>query len=189
MSKHPLAVLLLTTGLVAQSPPAAAAPKPDDQRLLAETFDSFGADVADRLAKPGQNLCLSPASLCLCLSMLLPGANGETLAELQHALCPKDWDGPRATAAMPALLTHLHDPRKIELAVVHDLWPQEGHPLLPDFLAAMRTAFGAEVRPLDYAKHTDLARKTINDYVAKATKDASSTCSTPTRSTPTRCSC
>jgi serpin B len=171
MSKHPLAaVLLLTTCLVTQSPPAAAAPKPDDQRLLAETFDSFGADVADKLAKPGQNLCFSPASLCLCLSMLLPGANGETLAELQKALCPKEWDGPRATAAMPALLTHLHDPRKIELSVVHDLWPQAGHPLLPDFLAAMHTAFGAEVRPLDYARHTELARKTINDHVAKATK-------------------
>jgi hypothetical protein len=61
---------------------------------------------------------------------------------------------------MPALLTHLHDPRKIELSVVHDLWPQADHPLLPDFLAAVHTAFGAEVAPLDLRQaHRACARK------------------------------
>jgi serpin B len=61
--------------------------------------------------------------------------------------------------------------KTIELSVLNDLWPQAKHPILAPFLAATKAAFDTEVRPLDYVKDPAAARKTINDYVFKATRE------------------
>lgn len=160
---------LLPIPFVAALACAQGSPTPDPAALAA-AYDRLAAAVAPQIAGPDQNLCVSPASLGLCLSMLLPGARGETLAELQRLLGPAGLSPERTIAAIPPLLAPLHGARKLELTVVHDLWPQAGHPLLPGYVAAVRSAFGAEPRPLDFRKDPPAARKTINDAVAKATR-------------------
>jgi serine protease inhibitor len=144
-------------------------PTENDARELAAAIDRFGAELAARAAADG-NLCQSPASIALCLSMTLPGARGATAAELQKLLCPPGWDSQRALGAAHTLLSHLRGTKTIELSVVNDLWPQAGHPVVPEFLAATKDAFDTEVRPQDFSKDPMAARKVINDYVARATR-------------------
>ncbi len=170
MSRHSL---LVGAGLVAAflsaQEPIRVTPAADDVPALAVVLDRLGAELAARGPKDG-NSCQSPASIGLCLLMSLPGARSATAAELQKLLCPEGWDEQRTMAAAHTLLAHLRGSKTIELSVVNDLWPQEGHPVRPEFVAATREAFDTEVRPQDFARDAMAARKVINDYVAKATR-------------------
>ncbi|HLQ39302.1 MAG TPA: serpin family protein [Planctomycetota bacterium] len=168
---------VLLGAVLAASPTAAqdrqnAPPAPvDDVLLLRAAIDRFGSDLTDKLAKADQNLCVSPASIALALLMTLPGARAGTAAELQKLLCPEGWDTARTLSAVGKLLALWRAPREITLAVVNGLWPQRGHALLPEYLAAVRTTFGAEVRSVDFAHDAAGACRTINDSVAEATHD------------------
>src|SRR5947207_10714473 len=96
----------LAAAVAAQTPPLRVSPAADDAPVLAAALGKFGAELAARAGKD-VNLCLSPASVGLCLLMTLPGARGTTAAELQKLLCPDGWDDKRALVASRMLLAHL----------------------------------------------------------------------------------
>jgi serpin B len=171
MTRLPLLALICSYVALTCAPAQEQRPDPaeNDARILATALDRFGAELAARMGKDG-NLCLSPASVGLCLLMMLPGARGATADELHKLLCPDGWDDKRTLLAARTLMVHLHGSRTIEMSLVNDLWPQTGHPLVPEFLAATRAAFDSVVRPQDFRKDPMAARKIINDYVARATK-------------------
>ena len=110
---------LIATSVSAQEP-IRVMPASEDGQALAAVLDKFGAELGARAGKDG-NLCLSPASIGLCLLMALPGARGATAAELQKLLCPEGWDDKRTLVAARLLLVHLRGRRTIELSVAHDL--------------------------------------------------------------------
>jgi serpin B len=86
-------------------------------------------------------------------------------------------DGDKLAPAFGALLKALQSPRTVgekpayELVVSNALWPQRGLPLKATFLDPVRKEFGATLEDVDYVKAPDAARKTINDAVAKQTRD------------------
>jgi serpin B len=142
----------------------------EDAAALAAALDHFGGELAAVAGKADANLCLSSASIGLCLLMTLPGARGDTAGELQRLLCPQGFDAARTTAAAHQLLDHLRGTSKIELALVNDLWPQSGHPVLSPYLDAVQRGFSAQLRPVDFKADPAAARATINAYIAKATR-------------------
>jgi serpin B len=166
--------LLAGAGLVATFLPAQepirVTPAADDVPALAVVLDRLGAELAARGPRDG-NFCHSPASIGLCLLLALPGARSGTATELQKLLCPEGWDDKRTLVAARLLVMHLRNTKTIELTVVHDLWPQVGQPLLQDYRTAVWAAFDSRVLPQDYVKDPAGARRTINEYVAKATKE------------------
>jgi serpin B len=165
--------LVLTCWFAAAALAQAPGPRPtveNDARALAAAIGRFGRTLAARTPADA-NLCQSPASIALCLLLVLPGARGATATELQKLLCPDGWDDQRALAAAHTLLARRCASRTIELSVVNDLWPLAGQPLVPEFVAATKDAFDAEVRPQPFATDPAAARRTINDFVAKATRD------------------
>jgi serpin B len=167
MRLHGCLLAVLTALGTSQSP----ATPPDDDIALRLALDRFGAGLCDRLAADGAkdaNFCACPASVSFALLLTLAGARGDTAAELQTLLAPPGWEAARVQAAAATLLAVLRRPSKVELTVVDDLWPQQGHELLPGFVAASRS-LGAAITPVDFEHACEQALRTINEHVAKAT--------------------
>jgi serpin B len=71
------------------------------------------------------------------------------------------------------LIRELNQPgqkRIYQLSVANRLWGQKGYGFLPEFLKLSQDSYGAGLQELDFAKATDQARQTINDWVAKETQ-------------------
>ena len=62
-------------------------------------------------------------------------------------------------------------PRGYQLSVANALWGQKGEAFLPEFLKVLKDNYGAGLSELDFAADTDGARKTINAWVEKETRD------------------
>jgi serpin B len=164
-----LAPALCLGSAVGQDP--AADDASDDQRLAGH-WNAFGQRLAETVAKPDANCCLSPASIAIALLMSWPGARGETEQELATLLLPPDLPAERRLPALARLVAAYAGPTsKIQLAMANDVWPQQGLALLPDYRASIERTFQSLVRPVDFAGNPVAARKTINDHIARATKD------------------
>jgi serpin B len=61
--------------------------------------------------------------------------------------------------------------RGYQLNVANALWGQKGYSFLPDFLKLTKKNYGAGLQEVDFAGNTEGARKTINAWVEKETKD------------------
>jgi serpin B len=166
-----LTMVLFASALLGQEQLGQQEPAVDDACVLAATINRFAAAFADQLATADANLCVAPASVSLGLLMLLPGARGETAAELQRRLCPANWDAERTAKAAGLLLQRLRRSKKVDIAVANDLWLQTGTQLQPRFAAALQRDFGAGPRAIDFAGDPGAARTAINDQVAGATHD------------------
>ncbi|QDU47524.1 Serpin (serine protease inhibitor) [Symmachiella dynata] len=118
-----------------------------------------------------RNLIFSPLSVSTALSMAYAGADGETAAELRRVLQvsgnEQAWnDGLREL--LRALPTE--PGREIELQLANRLFIQRDYPLQQQFLDISRETFGAEPMSVDYHKPS-AARRTINDWIAKQTRE------------------
>lgn len=138
--------------------------------ILARDYNHFGFELLTqaRLDSPQKNLFLSPAGLAFALSMVQNGARGETfkqMAALMHVenVAPADLN-----AANKALLDHLGslDP-KIKLEIANGIWTDKQAVIEPEFAAANKSAFNAEVFSADFRDPGFV--KTINDWASDHT--------------------
>lgn len=142
-------------------------------RALARGINRFGGELNNRLTKdePG-SLFFSPFSIETALAMTAAGARGRTLEEMEQVLHlppnnPHDLFGD--------LLRHLNSTgrdilRPYELTVANAIWAQRGFPWNKEFTALTRKQYGAGLVEVDFAE-SEAARKRINDWVSKETKD------------------
>jgi len=165
-------------GAAPAQPPPRVAPKiavpatpPLGGASVADASNRFAFDLYGRLRGQGGNLFFSPYSLSSALAMTSAGARGETARQMAAVLhLPGGAAG--VHAAYAALGADLNAPGKpYELAVTSALWGQKGYGFLPDFLALLKTHYGAPLAELDFAADTEAARRTINAHVEKATRD------------------
>ena len=129
---------------------------------------TFGCRVFRELAEQEKgNLLISPFSLERALSLLEPGARGETAELLTRAL-GSGAVGPVVRQRLESL--HRSAPENGEvLAVADALWPAGDLPLDPATLETLRREFGATVQPLDY-RDSDAAAAAINTWVDRETR-------------------
>ena len=69
---------------------------------------------------------------------------------------------------------HLHGDgkkRPFQLTVANRLWGQKDYGFLPEFTKVGKDHYGAGLEEVDFIKASAEARKTINSWVAKQTKD------------------
>jgi serpin B len=127
------------------------------------------AHVRDR---PG-NQFFSPYNLSTALAMTYAGARGQTAQEMAHTLhFPTDQKA--LHAALAAVNGELLAGRKLkgcQLYTANALWGQKGVSFLPDFLQTLRQFYGAGLREVDFREATEEARRTINAWVEKQTRD------------------
>ncbi len=152
---------------------AAAQAVPADVQALAGACNRFAVDLHEALAPQGPPTA-SPASVAVALLMLLPGARGDTAAELATVLrLPAELRDRRLEAAARELLARLahtgDDAAGPKLAIGNDLWTQEGYPVAAPYVALLRESFGAHHHAVRFREDHDAARTAINAHVAAAT--------------------
>ena len=146
-------------------------PDPADIRAVADGNIAFALDLYGKLRTREGNLFFSPYSISTALAMAYGGARGETekqMAQTLHFNLSTD-KLHSAFATLEANLNAVQQKGEIKLAVANSLWPQNGFAFLPDYLALCQEYYGTSITPVDYQGATEIARKTINDWVEAKT--------------------
>lgn len=112
--------------------------------------DPLSVSLYQKLAERGGNVFFSPYSIRMALAMAMGGARGETRAELEALVGD--------VKAVPGLDQG------------NRVWVEATRPLLPEFVR-FTAGLGAEATRVNFRTGAEEARKTINNWVASATRD------------------
>ncbi len=170
-----LFLLFMLSALSPASNPAEPAP-PDRERAseAGNRSTAFALDLYRAVAgETDGNLFLSPYSVSSVLSMTLAGVSGDTEKQMAALLdAPDDITAFHAgRAALEQRIRTIEAKGDVTLEVANSIWPQKGYPLAEPFLQDLKTYYGSTVTPVDYRTDTEKARKTINTWVEKKTRD------------------
>ena len=163
--------LVLSAGFTNYSTTAQAGEPSSDTLEIVSGNTAFAIDLYGQLRTREGNLFFSPYSISTALAMTCGGARGETekqMARTLHFTLPTDKLHP-AFAALEADFRAVQASGNLKLAEANSLWPQKGFAFLPDYFDLCRKYYGTSITPVDYAGHTEAARKTINDWVEDRT--------------------
>ncbi len=146
-----------------------------DVAVAARQNNTFAFDLYAQLGKSNenQNLFFSPYSISSALAMTFAGAKGNTRAQMAKAL-RFSLPGNRLHEAFYGIDSRLYEIRKAahaKLAVANSLWPQKGYDFKDDYLALLKKYYGVSISYVDYIKHTEDARETINQWVEEKTNN------------------
>jgi serpin B len=168
----------------------------EGERTVVEGNNKFALELYAKLRAREGNLFFSPYSISTALAMTYAGARGQTEAQMARVLHfptvpggigPKPnkassgpmttmrvWDRMRFHSAFGAIIKDLNargEKGGYELSVANALWGQKGYGFLEDFLELIKTNYDGRLSEVDFAKATEAARKTINTWVEKKTKN------------------
>lgn len=122
-------------------------------------------------AELNDNLFISPLSLSEGIGLALPGASGQTEAEMRALL---GWDA----ATRPELLVKDYNrfltrtgDDKVALSVANALWLSDRLTFSPDYLRTARDGFGATARAVDFGGDPLGSAATINGWVSEQTRE------------------
>ena len=179
------ALLVPACLLAAASPATTPADGPADTaspKAAARAANQFAFDFYATQAGGKGSLVFSPASVHIALSMTAAGATDATRDQMKDALHYDSGAAP-AAAGYGQMLAALKPgdiaagPRgrqnepAFALQLTNGLWVQNGFAIEPAFVKTVADDFHADVTKLDFARDAAGAIKTINDAIAKATKD------------------
>lgn len=144
----------------------------DAETLVRDNTD-FALDLYGRLAETPGNLFFSPYSISTALAMTYAGARGNTETEMAAAL--RFTLGQEALhPAFAEILDQLAEAQRsgdLRLHVANSLWPQQGYPLLEDYLSLVKTHYGVAITAVDYKQAAEEARVRINGWVEEQTQE------------------
>lgn len=157
-----------------------ASPKPPQEatqpvQISAETHAAnmqFALKMLHQLDDPdaGENLCFSPLSLALALSMTLNGADGETYDAIAQTLGYSEQTLETLNTQARALSRLLNPANKsITVHMANGLWVQQGFPVKPDFLRVLLTYYDARTETVDFLK-PEATADAINAWVKEQTE-------------------
>ena len=133
--------------------------------------NAFGVDVFHSVADGDEgNVMISPTSLATVLTMLMPGAKGQTeaqMAKVLHTTMPADQFAD-ALGALDSGTVQRELADKADLQQYDTVWTQKGYDIQPSYLQTLASAFDAGVRETDFTKPEN-ARQTINKTVQDQT--------------------
>lgn len=176
-----LSLPLLTTTIACTDPDAAREPpqiksalprdlapaiaQPDFAAQVAGNT-AFAAELYGQIAAGAEddNLIFSPHSISTALAMTYAGAGGTTATQMADVL---HFDPELVHAAMNKLDLALEG----QLHAANAIWAQQDYPFEAPFLDTLGRNYGAGVYVQDFETQHDLARRTINDWVAGKTND------------------
>lgn len=142
---------------------------PMDIRLTTAVND-LGLRLLQDLSKhdPHANVFVSPASVELALAMTYNGAVGKTKAAMARTLGLETMSLDEVNRANAALLALLKDSDpKVQIDIANSLWGRQGVEFDAAFIQRNIAAYGAEVRPVDFAQETSADE--INAWVSDRT--------------------
>lgn len=148
-------------------PPAAA--KIDERLVSANTEFALGLYKHLALEDESKNICISPASISLALSMTYNGADGDTKDAMAKTLALEGMTLDEVNEANKDLMSVLQNPDpKVELALANSIWARRGMNFKEGFIKGNEDYYRAGSRTLDFGSPD--APKAINDWVSKNTR-------------------
>jgi serpin B len=142
-----------------------------DLSAASGSVNAFGIDVFHSVADGDEgNVMISPTSLATVLVMLMPGAKGQTeaqMAKVLHTTMPADRFAD-ALGALDSATVQRELTDKADLQQYDTVWIQKGYGIQQPYLKALATAFDAGVRETDFTS-PDSARQTIDKTVEDQT--------------------
>ncbi len=172
-----LGVVVCVLAVAASAPgeEKAADPQAAEKTALGGSINAFALDLYAQVRGEKGNLFFSPYSISSALAMTYGGARGDTAAEMARTLrFPAGWPAApdRIHAAYAGLNAGLNaEGKPYALTVANSLWGQKEYGFVEDFLGLLKRQYGAGLNEVDFAKDTEGARKAINAWVEKETKD------------------
>jgi serpin B len=156
----------------------------DDYATFIAHLDQFGLDLAQKMASENQftteNLVFSPLSVSYALAMTYAGARGETANEMKHVLGDSFAAGVfhaganRLARELASRVTSRPAddgfPHRLEWRLADAIFVDKTLSLQPAFLDVLSSEYDGGVRQVDLANALEMARMTINDWVADQTK-------------------
>lgn len=133
----------------------------------------FALHLYARLKSTEGNLLFSPYSISSALAMTYAGSAGNTELQMKKAL-NFSLQKPELDAAFSWLndtLTHYTSDfgPNFRLMIANSIWLQSGLTVLPDFQKRMTDYYRASMRQVDFLSHGEVARNSINHWVADHT--------------------
>lgn len=165
--------------VLAKADVARAATSPEDAIAAAAAVNAFALELYREVAAGGANVVVSPTSIALALAMARAGARGTTATEMDAVLhdvaseANAGWLNALDLALTGRSGTFKDDTGKdhdVTLRIANSTFGQRGMTLVPAYLDALATRFGAGVRLVDYVTKTEAARKLINGWVDDQTE-------------------
>ncbi len=139
---------------------------------ISRSQTAFGLALLARVCgKAGANTLISPASAADALGLLDAAAAGPTATRMARLLHLPAW-GPAVVAAVHEhqdALASLSTGSGDTLRTSNRVWPAVSLRPTSAYLDDVRTAYGAQLRSLDFAKDPQQATDTINAQVSKDT--------------------
>ena len=164
--------------LVSLSPLALAAPTPSRDKLamqevqtdkIGPSMQQLGIEIFKDLSKEkGEENCfISPASIGICLQLVLAGASGHTRADLAKALHlnESDLDGNAMKNFLASLKT---DDPKVTMEIANAVFAAEGLKLKESFVKEAKNNFDSEVRTENF--NSPSAVQHVNQWCSEKTK-------------------
>ena len=136
--------------------------------------NKFALELYAKLQSQQGNLFLSPYSISTALAMAYAGARGQTEKQMADTLCFSTMSSEQLHEEFGRLIRKLNaagEKGGYELVVANALWLQKDYNFLPEYLSLVKTEYDGDLQQVDFAKQLEEARKTINAWVEKKTKD------------------
>lgn len=128
-----------------------------EENPLSEDFitalQDFSAKIASQtLSGQSDNMCVSPISLFMALSLVTQGANGETRAELLDAMCLSNELAKELPTQTGNLMRRLYTDNEMGvLKLANSIWKQNGTPFEQKYLNSMAADFYASLFSVDFS--------------------------------------
>lgn len=145
----------------------------NEKSMVADGNNRFAVELYAKLKGNEGNLFFSPFSISSALVLAYAGARGDTAIEMRKALHFGP-DRPSFHEDFGATVRDLNsggNEKGYQLAVANGMWLAKGFQLKKDYLGLVKNVFGAGIRELDFARDSQSARRTINEWVAEHTGD------------------
>jgi serpin B len=140
-----------------------------DAVSFSDSANIFAMELYGKMISDSGNIVVSPYSISEVLTMAYAGAKGKTAKEMESVLHIEP-NVHQQYFETDKLLSEINK-GKNQLVISNKIWPQKKYAFLPAYLSLLQKKYQAAITPLDFVKKTDLAQKTINDWVLSKTNE------------------
>jgi len=149
-----------------------------DLTALVNGNNTFAINLYESLHSQNGNLVFSPYSISLALAMTYAGARNQTESQMAQAM---QFNLPQGQLhpAFNSLDLELANEGKaqgnngqpLQLNIANAVWAEQTYAFQQAYLDLIAQDYGAGIQLADFVKNYEAARKTINDWVSKQTKN------------------